>query len=205
VDEMQLRSKIILTDRFDETFEQLKERFSEALFYHISADDFLVEHAKEVVDRAYLTSDREKVIVLSAKRFTPIAQNKLLKILEEPPSKTHFILMTSTKAGLLTTIRSRLPVVDMTSSKEEIQLTINLETLDLAQLFSFLQANRRIDAKEAALLTEALAKEAMRSGKYRLDEALLETFAESIRLLDMGSPPHFVLTRLCLKLLERKI
>ncbi|WP_286337453.1 DNA polymerase III subunit delta' [Hydrogenimonas cancrithermarum] len=199
-----LSSKIILTDRFDETFETLKKEFDDAIFHRIDTEDFLVEHAKEAVEKAYLTSDREKVIVLSAKRFTPIAQNKLLKILEEPPSKIHFILMTPTKSGLLTTIRSRLPIDDRGSAKESVEIGLDLERLDLARLFAFLQSNRRIDAKKGAMLAEALGKEAMNSGRYRLDDAMLETFAQSLRLLDMGSPPNFVLTRLALKLLERK-
>jgi DNA polymerase-3 subunit delta' len=199
-----LSSRIILTDRFDETFESLETEFQDAIFHRIDTEDFLVEHAKEAVEKACLTSDREKVIVLSAKRFTPIAQNKLLKILEEPPSKIHFILMTPTKSGLLPTVRSRLPIDDRGTVKESVEVGLDLERLDLARLFAFLHSNRRIDAKKGAVLVEALGKEVMHSGRYRLDDAMLETFAQSLRLLDMGSPPNFVLARLGLKLLERK-
>jgi DNA polymerase-3 subunit delta' len=200
----ELRSQIVITDRFDEIYEEKKSRFNQALFFRISADEFLVEHAKECQQKAYLTSEKEKVIVLTANRFTPIAQNKLLKIFEEPPSKTYFILMTPLKSGLLPTIRSRLPIIDGEVGKEQIELSVNLEEFDLSQLFDLLQNNRRIDAKKAQALVERLAKDVMKSGKFTLDNELLETFSQSIRLLDMGSPPNFVLTRLSLKLLERK-
>jgi len=197
-------SQIVITDRFDEVYEDLKQKFSDSQFFRIEADDFLVEHADECQQKAYLTSLKEKVIVLTAKRFTPIAQNKLLKILEEPPTKTYFILMTPLKSGLLPTIRSRLPIVEKQVDKEQVDLTIDLEQLDLSQLFDFLQTNRRVDAKKALVLVEALGKEVMKSGRFDLDDEVLETFSQSVRLLDMGSPPNFVLMRLCLKLMNRK-
>jgi len=199
-----MTSQIIITDKFNEVYENLRAEFSNHLFYRIDADDFLVEHAKECQQKACLTSAKEKVIVLTASRFTPIAQNKLLKILEEPPFKTYFILMTPLKSGLLPTIRSRLPIVEKQIDKEQLELSVDLEQFDLSQLFDFLRSNRRIDAKKAHILVETLAKEVMKSSRYRLDDELLKAFSQSIRLLDMGSPPNFVLTRLSLKLLERK-
>jgi len=196
----ELRSKIIITDKFDSVYEELKQEFSDYLFHRIDAEDFLVEHAKECQQKACLTSVKRKAIVLIANRFTPIAQNKLLKILEEPPSKTYFILITPLKSGLLPTIRSRLPIIEKEKEKEEIDLSLDLKHFDLLQLFKFLQSNRRIDAKKAQVLVESLAKEAMKSGNYNLNNELLEAFSQSIHLLDVGSPPDFVIERLLLKL-----
>ena len=197
-------SQIIITDKFDEVYENLKAKFLDYLFYRIDADDFLIEHAKECQQKAYLTSAKEKVIVLTANRFTSIAQNKLLKILEEPPSKTYFILMTPLKSGLLPTIRSRLLITKKELNKEQTKLSIDLEQFDLPELFDFLQSNKRIDAKKAQILVETLAKEVIKSDAYRIDNELLDTFSQSIKLLSIGSPVSFVLTRLCLKLLEAK-
>ncbi|WP_456452063.1 DNA polymerase III subunit delta' [Hydrogenimonas sp.] len=197
-------SRIVLTDRFDETVEAFRNLWPDTLFFRVHADDFLVEHAKEAVERAVLTSDREKVVVLSANFFTPIAQNKLLKILEEPPPNTHFLLLTPSKSGLLPTIRSRLPVENRLEAQVEEESGVDLAHFDLAQLFKTLQENRRIDAKKAIRLVESLAKEAMRSGRFTMDEELLAAFEQSVRLLDMGSPPNFVLTRLGVKLLEKR-
>ena len=74
----------------------------------------------------------------------------------------------------------------------------------MSQIFEFLQSNRRIDAKKAKILVETLAKEVIRSGNYHLEDGSLKSFSQSIHLLNMGSPPNFVLARLVLKLLERK-
>jgi len=193
-------SQIVITDRVDAFYEELKNSFVDYLFFRIDAEDFLVEHAKECQQKAYLTSEKEKIIVLTANRFTPIAQNKLLKVLEEPPLKTYFILITPLKSGLLPTIRSRLPIMEKEKEKKSIELSVNLEHLDLSQIFEFLQSNRRIDAKEAKILVETLVKEVVKSGNYNLENGLLEAFSQSIHLLNMGSPPNFVFTRLLVKL-----
>lgn len=50
-------------------------------------------------------------VIEDADELTPAAANSLLKTLEEPPPKTHFVLITSRVNRLLDTIRSRtLPV-----------------------------------------------------------------------------------------------
>ncbi len=195
---------VVLTDRFDETVEDYRARWSEADFFRIDADDFLVEHAQEAVRKAYLTGERERVVVLSARFFTPIAQNKLLKILEEPPPRTHFLLLTPSKSGLLPTIRSRLPIENRLLTGDTAGSGVDLKRFDLAAAFEWLQSNRRIDAKSASKMVQALGREVMASGLYENDEELLKCLEDSVRLLDMGSPPPFVLTRLATKLLEKR-
>ncbi|BBG65452.1 DNA polymerase III delta prime subunit [Hydrogenimonas sp.] len=197
-------SRIILTDSFDTVCEEIYSDYPEAEHHRIDAEDFLIEHAKEAVRKATLTGEKEKIIILSAIRFTPIAQNKLLKILEEPPAGTSFILLTPSKSGLLPTIRSRLAVENRLMRSRGSGSGLDMERFDLAALYKLLQENRRIDAKSAAALIESIAVEALASGRYRADEELLESFSEAIRLLDMGSPPGFVLTRVGVKLLKRK-
>ncbi len=197
-------SRIILTDSFDTIYEEISLKFPQCEIHRIESDDFLIEHAKEAVAKATLTSEKERIILLCAVRFTPIAQNKLLKILEEPPSKITFILMTPSKAGLLPTIRSRLIVENRLEAKEAVLSGIEMEGFDLAALYKLLQENRRIDAKSATKIVESLAKEAMQSERFKMDGELLESFSQSLKLLDMGSPPSFVLSRLGVKLLRRK-
>ncbi len=50
------------------------------------------------------------VVFLSANMLSPIVQNAMLKVLEEPPENTHFIL-TGNEYGILPTIRSRCMIV----------------------------------------------------------------------------------------------
>lgn len=52
-------------------------------------------------------------LIRDAQRMTEGAMNTLLKILEEPPAKTHFFLTATHREGLLPTIISRTRVVEM--------------------------------------------------------------------------------------------
>ncbi len=62
------------------------------------------------------------VIILDAHQMTPSAANSLLKILEEPPDKMSFILVTSSISQMLDTIRSRCqPVRFALLSQETIE------------------------------------------------------------------------------------
>jgi len=50
---------------------------------------------------------KRAVLIFDAESMTDQAQNALLRTLEEPPTETHFILVTEKKESILTTIRSR--------------------------------------------------------------------------------------------------
>jgi DNA polymerase-3 subunit delta' len=51
------------------------------------------------------------VIIREADRLNVTVSNKLLKTLEEPPQRTHFVLLTHRPSALLTTVRSRCQVL----------------------------------------------------------------------------------------------
>ncbi len=64
-------------------------------------------------------------IVDMAHTMTTEAQNALLKILEEPPKGVFFILLSQNSAALLTTVRSRAPV-------------LKLQTFDVPELYEYI-------------------------------------------------------------------
>ncbi len=166
---------------------------------------FRVEDAKMAIEKAYMASKAETVIILAAKEFPPLIQNKLLKVIEEPPLRSSFILVTSSKATVLSTIRSRLPITVLREKLEIETFELDMEHLDLASVYAFVQKHKRlIDKAEAKMLVEKISKEAMKSGRYNLDEKTLQFFYNAFRALDVGSQPQFVLTTLLLKLLARK-
>lgn len=51
------------------------------------------------------------VIIPSAEKLTTEAQNALLKLLEEPPENTYFLLSTDDKSSLLSTVLSRTNII----------------------------------------------------------------------------------------------
>jgi DNA polymerase III subunit delta' len=71
-----------------------------------------IDPVREVIDRAQyrpFEGRRRVVIIEHADALTAEAQSALLKILEEPPAASVFLLVTSAADALLPTVRSRCP------------------------------------------------------------------------------------------------
>ena len=202
---MRLVSQVIISSDIDDTVIQLEGlQQNERLVKIIKEDTFLVEDAKLAIEKAHMASEETTVIIIAAKTFSPVVQNKLLKVIEEPPPKKEFILITLSKATILDTIRSRLPVMVLSQDKEEEKLALDLGQLSLATVYDFVQTHKRTDAKAMKVLVEQISKEAIHSQGYNLDEKTLTLFSNAFIALDVGSPPPFVLNTLLLKLLARK-
>ncbi|AKF25481.1 DNA polymerase III subunit delta' [Sulfurovum lithotrophicum] len=203
---MRLHSQILISNDLEGTILALESAVTTERIVKIIEGEkaFSVDDARLVIEKAYMASEETTVIILAAKIFTPIVQNKLLKVIEEPPAKKEFILVTPSKATILSTIRSRLPIVVLNEERTEADLGLDLPQLSLATVYEFIQSHKRTDAKAMKLLIESISKEAIRSQQYDLDEKTLILFSNAFIALDVGSPSQFVLTTLLLKLLARK-
>jgi DNA polymerase-3 subunit delta' len=196
----------IVTPQVAKEIEQLDGRDIDG--YSISRviterEAFRIEDSKIAIEKAYISSEVERVIILASREFSPIIQNRLLKVIEEPPTKVSFILLTLSKSTILPTIRSRLPIKVLKQKSNHSTLGINLYKLDLKSVYSFIQDHKRINHAEAKILVEKISIEAMRSQRFNLDSSTLQLFQRSFMALDVGSPPQFVLTTLLLKLLAK--
>jgi DNA polymerase-3 subunit delta' len=202
-----LSSQIIVTSRFEEQRERLEAELRELgarLIPVIREGNFKVEDVSLVLEKAYLASEEHQVILLAGDQFSDVVQNKLLKVIEEPPPKKSFILLFRSKAAILPTIRSRLPIRILDEGEEAIPLELDLKRLDVEKVYDFVQSHSRLKSDEARRLVERMLKEALASGAYDLDERALDLFRDAVRALDMGSPVAFVLTAVLLKLLARR-
>jgi len=167
-------------------------------------ETFSVVDAKLVIEKAYMASEETTIIVLAAKTFSPLVQNKLLKVIEEPPKNKNFIIITNSKSTILDTIRSRLPISVLSEDIQEEALDLDLKQLSLGIVYEFIQTHKHTNANTMKLLVERISKEAIKSGSYDLDEKTLTLFSNAFIALDVGSPSQFVLNTLLLKLLARK-
>jgi len=203
---MRLISQVLIANDIEGTILALESAATTERIVKIVEGEkaFSVVDARLAIEKAYMASEETTVIILAAKIFTPIVQNKLLKVIEEPPAKKEFILITPSKATILSTIRSRLPIVVLNEERTEADLGLDLHQLTLAAAYEFIQSHKRTDAKEMKQLVEKISKEAIRSQQYDLDEKSLALFSNAFVALDVGSPPQFVLITLLLKLLARK-
>jgi DNA polymerase-3 subunit delta' len=206
---MRLASGIIITKNPDEVLNSLEALRKDELFTIIrSVDDkgepkeFQVAHTKETIAKAFVTSDVLNYIILIAPSFSEIVQNRLLKILEEPPKNKAFIIITESKSAILETIKSRMPIKVLRDSKPQEAFSFDIENLNLAKVYEFSQKNSRVSSIQCKKIVERISTLAIKSDKYNLDEASLELFSNSIKALDMGSPALFVLNTVLLKLLD---
>lgn len=90
------------------------------------------ELAQKMVLKPYEGSYRI-VIVWQANKMHDSASNKLLKLLEEPPEKTVFILVSSQKDQLLDTIISRVQTTDIGSITDQEMNSYLLKKFELGQ------------------------------------------------------------------------
>ena len=208
---MGLSTGIFITHQPDNFLKELESQRKRELFTIIRSVDskdnpkeFLVEHAQEAISKAYIASEVLNYIILIAPKFSDVSQNRLLKIIEEPPKNKVFIIITESKSALLETIQSRLPVTVLNDATTQENFSLDLTNLNLAKVYEFIQENSRISAVECKVLVEKISLNAMKSGKYNLDESTLKVFSDCIKALDVGSPTSFVLNTLLLKLLAKK-
>jgi len=222
-----LNSQVIITTQIENTLNELEKLRNDEMIIEIMPDklieiqegkvydtkvhrivgekvSFTLADAKVVVEKAYMSSAEITILILVAKIFSTEVQNKLLKILEEPPKNKEFILLTESKSAILPTVKSRLPITVLNEVKELEELGLDLKQLSLQSVYDFIQTHKRTDAKMMKALVERISKEAIESQSYDLDEKTLTLFSNAFIALDVGSPASFVLNTLLLKLLARK-
>lgn len=81
-----------------------------------------VDEAQEIVKKLYLKSYEggyKVMLIWMAEKMNTAAANKLLKLIEEPPDKTIFLLLCEDEEQILQTIRSRCQVVHFPPLAEE--------------------------------------------------------------------------------------
>lgn len=207
---MNLASGIIITQHIENVVAKLKANSTIEQLVIIKNEDnkgrlkeFLVEQAQEAIVKSYVASEKLNYIILVAPRFSEIAQNRLLKLLEEPPKNKSFILITESKSALLDTIKSRMTIRFVDNKKESSRVSLDVENLDLEKVYSFIQENKRVSSVEAKELVEQIFLDVLNSGKFKLDSGVLEMFSDAIKLLEVGSPVSFVFIGLLLKLLAK--
>jgi len=90
--------------------------------------------------RLRLVGKARVIIIDEAHKLNSVAANSLLKILEEPPAHTYFILITSQESSLLPTIRSRTQTYRFKPLTRQ-----ELESLTEAPSWAYVSAQGRMD------------------------------------------------------------
>ncbi len=182
-----MRGHIVISNVIEEEIERLVNQLASFRVVVFFEENFKIEHAKLVAQEAYISESATKYIIIAAVELTSVAQNSLLKLLEEPPKNIEFIIISPTKSNLLPTVRSRLPIYKQKHSHIVEDLNINLSRLDYKEVFDFLKKHSRVSKNEAKLYVEALFFRATVIDKLILSQRQLDNFDLAYRLLDLNA------------------
>lgn len=136
-----------------------EESHSDCRIFPAEGEKMAVSDVKELLEGCYIKpveGDRKVFVIDRMQDMLAPAQNKLLKVLEEPPENVYFILGTSSEFPVLSTVKSRAKRLDLVSFPQE-------------QIERFIAENyRRTDAKEIAAISGGVlgrAQELAESGE----------------------------------------
>ncbi|PAF53376.1 hypothetical protein BKH42_06415 [Helicobacter sp. 13S00482-2] len=167
-------------------------------------DEFKIEDSHEVINEAYIASEDTKTIVIAANSYNHFAQNALLKVLEEPPSKTRFVLIARNKTSILPTIRSRLQIHDHRNPKVFEELDLDIKNLSLKSIYVFLKS---LDS--ASNPSRDTTKERIQSllfmiknSNIKLDDGDLKSFDEALEVNQNYQKDSYIFLPLLLMILR---
>ena len=195
---------IVIGDDFQSIKDDILLNLDGKLVKIFEKDEFLLEDAKSVTKEAYIKEEQNKYIIILAKSFNTYAQNSLLKILEESPINTIFIIVSNSKSNFLPTIRSRLPILNLKKSKKERTLEINLLKMNLRDIFEFAKARQRISKSELKELIQDIFYEAVHKYSMKFDEKELEVFENALKLAELNTRAPFLLNLILTTIIDRK-
>jgi DNA polymerase III gamma/tau subunit len=93
-----------------------QETFSDCLFFPKDEKKFVVEDVDLITEESTLKpveGDQKTFIIDNFALSTPAAQNKLLKLLEEPPQGVRFLIGTTSVYPVLSTVLSRVKILEV--------------------------------------------------------------------------------------------
>lgn len=197
-------SYIALVSDFDGFIEDLRAKHKKDSLKFFIKDDFLIDDAKSVIKEAYISESFIKTLILGAKNYNIYSQNSLLKILEEPPPNTKFILLATTKNALIPTIRSRVQIRDFRQKSSIEKIDLNFKKLDLKDIYEFTNKNKFINKEELKEKLQRVLVQALRDG-VSLKEDDLELFSKLFVLANLNSRSSYILLTALLVIYKRLI
>lgn len=202
--EQEVFSHILICKNMEKAKSHLEEKYASVRHLFYEKDDFLLDDAKELIKEAYIAESTYKYLIVLAKSYRIEAQNALLKILEEPPRHIVFIVVASAKTAFLPTIRSRLLLQELSVEQERYVSGLDLKKLDIAQIYTFVQAHQSVDKNSLKEMVQSIVCEAIELHQLRFSHRELELFHKLTHLCELNSRPQTVLITLLLAILQRK-
>ncbi|MEI7777319.1 MAG: hypothetical protein WCI52_01820 [bacterium] len=91
-------------------------------YWQAEFENFSIDDARTLKERAGIKASGKKFFIIAFNFITIEAQNSLLKILEEPTASTHFFFITQSSDHLVSTLKSRLAIINKLSITDDKNL-----------------------------------------------------------------------------------
>ena len=199
-----LSNTIIIGDNFLDIKDSISLDNVDGIIKIFERDEFLLEDAKAVTKEAYIKEEKNKYIIILAKKFNIYAQNSVLKILEESPTNTIFIIVSNSKSNFLPTIRSRLPIINLKQPKKTRALEINLSKMSLKDIFEFVKTHQRVSKGELKEIIQDIFYEALHKYSMKFNKEELEVFENALKLAELNTKASFLLNLVLVTIIDRK-
>ena len=149
---------------------------------HFILERFTIEHARELKEQAAQTPlGSARVFIIKTTSILGEAQNALLKLFEEPSSRSHFVIILPNASQLLPTVRSRLLHAG-TFTQQERQL-------ERAELFLSSTIGERIEMVEDIIKNKdrTTARELIHEIEHALHSKGVTNNVESLKDVALAS------------------
>jgi DNA polymerase-3 subunit delta' len=148
---------------------------------------------KEIKEEVYKTTNTLKHILIKAINLRIESQNALLKLLEETPKNTHFIILTTSKYALLDTIRSRVEIKYLKYHPPKIEIPFLVDRLTTKDIYEILQKDfSKVELKHFIM---ELFKKIKNPNKK-----VLENFELAVKLVDLNTDKKAILSLILLSI-----
>jgi DNA polymerase III subunit delta' len=175
-----VRNSTMLISEFREAFLENPYLTLDDWFNSIEAENkqplIPVDESADILRKLSLTTfeaEYKIMIIWQPEKMNTAAANKLLKILEEPPDKTLFLLVTENEDQLLRTIVSRtqlvkVPQITDTDMRDALMMRFSLSEADAQKIAyqadgSFAEAKQIMERDEQAVFNLAIFQKWMRA------------------------------------------
>ena len=151
-------------------------------------ESILVADVKEILEKVSYKDSRKRFFILQTLKFPIVSQNALLKLLEEPPENSFFILIVPSKSILLPTIRSRLPIRviknEVELDPEIAKISLDLSDKNLHNLKNFISQISSLKQENAKIVLERLFKQNIQKVEFSKED--LNRIQTAIKLFPLN-------------------
>ncbi len=197
-------NKIIISDNPNTSKIEVLKQLSAKIVKLFEKDDFLLEDAKIVAKEAYISESETKYLLIIANSFNIYAQNSLLKMLEEPPKNTVFIIISNSKTNFLPTIRSRIQIITHAQEKRDRNIELNLSKMNLNDIFNFIKNNQRVTKFKIKELIQDIFYEALHRYDIKFTKSEIAVFENALQLAELNTRAEFLLSSILLTIFNRQ-